>query len=95
MNAIHFTKVIFNAHHNKYYFLAWNLRFGEGDFSEREGDGNLEAVVIGGGDFIGNVTVQVIPMTVSQFQNQGLTPFPDTLDLNSPNLGQAQAGIDL
>ena len=86
-------KVKFNVHHNKLFFLALNLRFGEGDFSEREGDGNLEVVVIGGGDFIGNVTVQIIPITVSQFQSQGLTPFPDTLDLNSPNLGQAQAGI--
>ena len=71
-----------------------NLHFGENDFSEREGNGKLEAVVVADGDFTGEITVQVIPITVSQFQDQGLTPLPETnaLDLNDPNLGQAKAG---
>jgi hypothetical protein len=74
--------------------LALNLHFGEDDFSEREGSrtGKLKVVVVAEGEFTGSIIVQVVPMTVSQFQSQGLTPLPDTLELNNPNLGQAKAG---
>ena len=37
-----------------------------------------------------NVTVQVIPMTVSQFLNEKLTPIPDAL--NDADLDPAEAG---
>ena len=37
-----------------------------------------------------SVTVQVIPMNVSQFQSRGLTPVPDVL--NDPDLDPAEAG---
>lgn len=68
------------------------MHFGEDDFSEKEGNGKLKAVVVAGGEFTGSITVQVLPMTVLQFQSQGLTPLPHTLNLNDPNLDQAKAG---
>ena len=67
------------------------MHFGEDDFSEREGNGKLRVVVVADGEFTGSITVQVVPITVTQFQNQGLTPLPP-LDLSDPNLGQAKAG---
>ena len=42
------------------------------------------------GEFSGSVTVQVVPMTVSQFLNKGLTPVPDAL--SNPDLDPAEAG---
>ena len=72
-----------------FFLLALDLHFGEDDFSEKEGNGKLKAVVVAGGEFTRSITVQVIPMTVSQFQSQGLTPLPD---LNDPSFDQAKAG---
>ena len=75
-----------------FLILALDLHFGEDDFSEREGNGKLRVVVVADGEFTGSITVQVVPITVTQFLNQGLAPLPQTLDLNDANLGQAKAG---
>ena len=71
-------------------FLALDLHFGEGDFSIREGDGKLRAIVVAQGEFSGSVTIQVVPMTVTQFLSRGLTPVPDAL--NNLDLDPAEAG---
>ena len=73
-----------------FYTSALNLRFGETDFSHREDRGSLEAVFEARGQFTGSIVVEVIPMTVSQFLSQGLTPVPPAI--TNVNLHHAKAG---
>ena len=67
------------------------MEFGEADFSLREDGGPLEALVVAQGGLTGNITIEVTPMTVSQFTMQGLSPLSD--DLGS--LDHAEQGMSL
>lgn len=72
--------------------LALQLKFGEDDFSLQEQDGSLKVPVTATGELSGTITIQVVPMTTTQFLKQGLTPVPDTL--NDPNVDPAEAGMN-
>ena len=72
-----------------FFHSALRIYFGEGDYSTREGR-NVSATVSAEGEFRGTVTVQVIPMTLSRFTNEGLSPMPESL--NEFNLDPAEAG---
>ena len=60
------------------FFAGMRFSFGEDDIGIREGEGNLRVVVTSRGLYSGNVTVEVLPMTLSQFTAAG-TPLPHSL----------------
>lgn len=70
------------------FFAALYLHFGEADFSLREDRSPLEVIVVSRGDFDGDITLQIIPMSVTQFVKQDLTPLPDSLG----DLDHAESG---
>lgn len=70
------------------FFAALYLQFGEADFSLREDRSPLEVIVVSRGEFDGDITLQIIPMSVMQFVKQDLTPLPDSLG----DLDHAESG---
>ena len=73
-------------------FAAVILQLSETDFSHREDQGSLGAVFEARGAFSGTVVVEITPMSVSDFLNQGLTPVPQVIA--DGNLHYATPGND-
>ena len=68
------------------------VELAEADYSIREDRSPLGALIVAKGGFRGNVTVELTPMTVTEYMKQGLTS--SFLDLSNDlgNLDHAEAG---